>query len=248
VSDSTTCSVCGRTILKGEGTRTYLTPDGEARSVCDLCRARAEALHWVWAEVADQQRADPSLGRRRGSLVGWFRERGRRRAQPEQEAYSEQAPAAEASRPHANGSERRREVPPTRVPDPAARGAGVGRAAAREPGTRLERAVARFNQSPHARMVAGLTKTLGPPSVSVGVAAGSPTEVRVTVAWELSWYQWGVDLGEPAMGVYEINKGDELSEIDASARQWNAHAAGDGNLRLGRAAAPQQGQPAGTEG
>jgi hypothetical protein len=248
VSHSTSCSVCGRTILKGEGTRTYLTPDGEPRSVCDLCRSRAEALHWVPAEVADQQRADPSLRRRRGSLVGWFREHGRRRAHPERDADSKPAPAAETSGPHGNGSERRQDIPAASVPDPAARGAGVGRAAAREPGTRLERAVARFNQSPHAHMVAGLTKTLGPPSVSVGVAAGSPTEVRVTVAWELSWYQWGVDLGEPSMGVYEINKGHELSEIDAPARQWNAHAAGDGNLRLGSATAPQQGQPAGTEG
>jgi hypothetical protein len=249
VSDSTSCSVCGRTILKGEGTRTYMTPEAEARNVCDLCRGRAEALHWVWAEVADQQRADPSLRRRRGSLVGWFREhgRGRRRAQPAQEADSK-APAAETSGPHGNGSERRQDIQAANGPDPAARGAGVGRAAAREPGTRLERAVARFNESPHAHMVAGLTKTLGPPSVSVGVAAGSPTEVRVTVAWELSWYQWGVDLGEPSMGVYEINKGHELSEIDAPARQWNAHAAEDGNLRLGTVPAPQQGQPAGTEG
>ena len=37
---------------------------------------------------------------------------------------------------------------------------------------------------------------LGEPQVSVGAAAGSPSEVRVTVAWELTWYQWGVDLGD----------------------------------------------------
>jgi hypothetical protein len=114
--------------------------------------------------------------------------------------------------------------------------------------TPFERAVARFNASEAGRAVAGLTRTLGRPRASVGASAGSPDEVRVTVAWELSWYQWGVDLGEPSMGVYEINKGHELSEIDAPARQWNAHAAGDGNLRLGSATAPQQGQPAGTEG
>ena len=47
-------------------------------------------------------------------------------------------------------------------------------------------------------MVAGLTRTLGDPKVSIGAAAGSSSEVRVTVAWELSWYQWGVDLeGDP---------------------------------------------------
>src|SRR5262249_25644109 len=78
---------------------------------------------------------------------------------------------------------------------PAAPGANVGRAKPEkpreEPGTRLERAVSRFNASDVARTVAGLMRSLGQPSVSVGAAAGSPSEVRITVAWELSWYQWG---------------------------------------------------------
>ncbi len=48
--------------------------------------------------------------------------------------------------------------------------------------------------------------------------------VRVTVAWELTWYQWGVDLGDELRPVYELKKGFEVSEIDAAARQWNASA------------------------
>ena len=231
--------MCGRTILKGERTRTYLTPEGESRTVCELCRSRAEALHWVWAEVANEHRPAPER-RRRGSLVGWLRGIGARRA----ESASEPAggPPAAVKEDGSNGDVQERSVDT----DPAARGARVGRAGT-EPGTRLERAVARFNESEHARTVAGLTKTLGPPLVSVGAAAGSPNEIRLTVAWELSWYQWGVDLGEPAMGVYEIDKGYEVSEIDAPARQWNAHTAEDGILRLGAETTPAEGEPAGTE-
>jgi hypothetical protein len=112
----------------------------------------------------------------------------------------------------------------------------------------MERAVSRFNESEHARTVAGLTRTLGAPLVSVGAAAGSPNEIRLTVAWELSWYQWGVDLSEPQRAVYEIDKGYEISEIDAPAQQWNAHAAGGGTVRLGKVPAQPEGEPASTEG
>jgi hypothetical protein len=244
VTNAASCSVCGRTILKGERTRTYLTIEGEPRTVCDLCRSRAEALHWVWAEVANQQPQDLRR-RRRGSLVGWLRERAKKLAPSEPQAGNGTEAAPQ------NGSDGKRagpEPPRQRVPDPAARGAGVGRSGTgAESGSRHERAVARFNESSHARTVAGLTKTLGPPLVSIGAAAGSPNEIRLTVAWELSWYQWGVDLGEPSRAVYEIDKGHEISEIDASAQQWNAHTAEGGSLRLGRAQPQAEGHPAGTE-
>ncbi len=92
------------------------------------------------------------------------------------------------------------------------------------PTSRFERAISRFNSSEAGRTVAGLTRTLGAPSVSVGGSAGAEDEVRVTVAWELTWYQWGVDLGDELRPVYELSKGFEVEEIDAAARQWNASA------------------------
>jgi hypothetical protein len=98
---------------------------------------------------------------------------------------------------------------------------------------RFERAVARFNASEAARTVAGLTRTLGPPRVSIGAAAGSPSQVRVTVAWELGWYQWCVDLGDELRPVFQLGKGDEIDQLDGSARQWNASAGADGRLALG---------------
>lgn len=127
--------------------------------------------------------------------------------------------------------------------DPAARGARTDRAPTVEesPQSRFEQAVSRFNQSESARTVAGLMRTLGEPWVSVGAAAGSPTEVRVTVAWELTWYQWGVDLGDQLRAVYPIDTGTEMQQLDQAARQWNATAALGGQLRLGAPAKPDRG-------
>lgn len=121
--------------------------------------------------------------------------------------------------------------------DPAAAGATVGRIPPPEsddpPLGRLERAVGRFEGSDAARTVAGLSRTLGRPWVSIGAAAGSPDEVRVTVAWELCWYQWGIDLGDEMRAVYEIDRGDLVEQLDGSARQWNATANPEGRLMLG---------------
>ena len=98
--------------------------------------------------------------------------------------------------------------------------------------TPFQRAVVRFNASDAGRSVTRLTRTLGIPSVSVGAAAGAPDQVRVTVAWELSWYQWGVDIGDETRPVFELAKGGEVGQLDAAARQWNAEVGADGKLRL----------------
>jgi len=114
---------------------------------------------------------------------------------------------------------------PKALPDPAGRGMRPRRLQPDlSPTTRFERAISRFNAGEAGRTVAGLTRTLGAPSVSVGDLAGTDDVVRVTVAWELTWYQWGVDLGDELRPVFELNKGYEVDEIDAAARQWNASA------------------------
>ena len=102
----------------------------------------------------------------------------------------------------------------------------MGRIAGRV-GSPFEQAVVRFNRSDAARTVAGLMRTLGEPLVSIGAAAGSPDEARITVAWELCWYQWAV-----AEAVTELDKGEEIEQLDGSARQWNATVGADGRLAL----------------
>jgi hypothetical protein len=87
---------------------------------------------------------------------------------------------------------------------------------------RFELAVTRFNASEAARTVAGLTRTLGEPRVSIGAAAGSAESARITVAWDLTWYQWAVASGEGEAPVAELARGTELEQLDPAARQWNA--------------------------
>jgi hypothetical protein len=111
------------------------------------------------------------------------------------------------------------------------------------PGGRFERAAARFNASEAGHTARGLVRTLGTPRVSLGCAAGAAEQVRVTVAWELAWYQWAVDLDEEAEPVYELAKGREISELDPAARQWNASALAGGTIVMG-AARPPAGEPA----
>jgi hypothetical protein len=103
--------------------------------------------------------------------------------------------------------------------------------------TPFERAAMRFNASEAGRTVAGLVRALGTPSVSVGASAGKPNQVRVTVAWELSWYQWGVDVGADPRPVVEVAKGSEIDQLDSAARQWNASVREGGRIVL---VAPQR--------
>ena len=119
--------------------------------------------------------------------------------------------------------------------DPAAPGANVGRFGPRGPVAEdpLVEAIARFNASEAARTVAGLIRSLGAPWVSVGAVAGSPSEVRITVAWDLCWYQWGVDLADDSRPLFQIDTGSEVEQLDGSARQWNAGCSDRGAVALG---------------
>ena len=231
MSPEETCAVCGRTILAGEQTRAYVSQGGR-RDVCELCVPRAERLGWE-REREGMPAALP-VPEKRG-LFGGLRRR------PQREAVEpERVPQEEAT---VDENEEHVEPEPTPVPasprraDPAAPGRRPQRL---DPEPTLlspfERAVARFNASEASRTVAGLVRTLGAPWVSVGASAGAPKEIRITVAWELSWYQWGVDLGDELRPVFPIDKGLEMDQLDTAARLWNASAAAGGRIVLVAAA------------
>jgi hypothetical protein len=103
------------------------------------------------------------------------------------------------------------------------------------PERRLRRALERFNESEHRRTVAGLTRSLGSPRVAAVMAPGSPDEVRLTVAWDLSWYQWKVRLADQRATVHSLAQGDEIEELADADRSWNATVGRDGRLQLGLA-------------
>jgi hypothetical protein len=83
-----------------------------------------------------------------------------------------------------------------------------------------------FNASPEARKVAGLARSLGQPLVSVHERDGAEL---ITVAWELTWYQWEVFGAE----VREVARGKEIAELADADREWNAELDERGSLRLG---------------
>ncbi len=87
---------------------------------------------------------------------------------------------------------------------------------------KVERAIDLFNGSDHQRTIAGLARTLGTPYVAVRPDGEQQSQVSLVVAWELSWYRYRVDLGDEGDPVMMLEKGDELDQIDADLRDWNA--------------------------
>jgi hypothetical protein len=86
-----------------------------------------------------------------------------------------------------------------------------------------------FNASSYRRTVGGITKSLGDPTASIVALSGSAGEMAVTVAWDISWYQYRItpESGQP---VRLERRGHELEELDASFTAWNAHVEEDGRL------------------
>jgi hypothetical protein len=86
-----------------------------------------------------------------------------------------------------------------------------------------------FNASPYRRTVGGIAKSLGRPNVSVVPLSGVNTEVVVTVAWDISWYQYRV-LFDSAQPVRLAERGHEPAELETSFRTWNARVDQDGRV------------------
>jgi hypothetical protein len=97
---------------------------------------------------------------------------------------------------------------------------------------KIERALDLFNASEHPRTVAGISRSLGSPRVSAATSDSSTAEVLLTIAWELSWYQFSVDLSDTNEPVRVRGRGDELDELPAEVQRWNAHAQADGSVSL----------------
>jgi hypothetical protein len=86
-----------------------------------------------------------------------------------------------------------------------------------------------FNASQYRRTVGGIGKSLGTPQVSVVVLSGVNSEVVITVAWEISWYQYRVS-PESDNPVRLEGRGHDPSELESSFMSWNAHMEDDGRL------------------
>ena len=208
------CSVCGRTILRGERVIAYETPDGDEHGVCALCRERAEAAGWIRADLVAAGGRATTPRRRRGFKL---HERLRGYAEKARPPRAETAPAAEPAaeaRPEPVARPR-----PTHEPEPDT------------PERRIHRAIERFNHSDQVRVVAGLMRSLGEPTAAVEDVSARPARAAVTIAWELSWYRWDVAPDGGADAVREVAKGGELAELDGGEPEWNASVDGEGRVQ-----------------
>jgi len=98
-----------------------------------------------------------------------------------------------------------------------------------EPELAMVEAADLFNSSQYRRTVGGIAKSLGQPRVSIVPLSGVKSELVVTIAWDISWYQYRVSL-ESAQPVRLAERGHDPAELESSFGQWNAHLEDDGRL------------------
>jgi hypothetical protein len=242
VHDVVSCDVCGRTILKGEHTEAYLAPGGQRYEVCDLCAPRAQDHGWIRESAAGDLPTPPRSEPRRGVFGRLRRRRPPEPPPPPEPQHEAELAEHEATWGVENGAEPAEyeeppapATPPPPAPRPRSRPKDPRhvRAVPSTPEGRMERAVDLFNGSDHQRTIAGLARTLGMPFVAVSPDADQASQVSLVVAWELSWYRYRVDLGDEGDPVMMLEKGDEIDQIDASLREWNATLDANGRVLSG---------------
>ena len=86
-----------------------------------------------------------------------------------------------------------------------------------------------FNDSAYRRTIAGIAKSLGDARVSLLSLSGVNPEVVITVAWDISWYQYRVSPDSP-QHVRLAERGYELDDLDPRFTTWNGHLGGDGGV------------------
>jgi hypothetical protein len=98
-----------------------------------------------------------------------------------------------------------------------------------EPELAMVEAAELFNESAFRRTVAGIAKSLGAPKASILPLSGVNSEVVVTVAWDISWYQYRItpDSGQP---VRLAERGHEPADLEPLFTSWNAQLSADGRI------------------
>ncbi len=228
------CAICERRLLSGERSDTFLH-SGSREVVCELCVPRAVEMGWI-REGSDAAPARGRIGwnRREGSRSLASRLLGRRpKEEPgllvpeEAEQLLEQPMAEDAVDP----------FEPVHAPEPPAQSAsefalpqspspyradrGV-HAIPTNADMKGVRAIEIFNLSIQPRTIAGLSKTLGAPLVSVLPSESEGSIVSIVIAWELSWYRYEIDLANEEVGPRLIAQGPELADLSEQERHPNA--------------------------
>ena len=98
-----------------------------------------------------------------------------------------------------------------------------------EPELAMVEAADLYNSSQFRRTVGGIAKSLGEPRASIVPLSGVNRELVITIAWDISWYQYRVSF-DAAQPVRLAERGLELEELETSFREWNAHVEPDGRV------------------
>jgi len=86
-----------------------------------------------------------------------------------------------------------------------------------------------FNESDFRRTIAGIAKSLGEPKASSVPLSGTSSEVVLTVAWDISWYQYRVS-PDSAQPVRLAERGHDPRELESMFTSWNAKLTRDGRI------------------
>ena len=98
-----------------------------------------------------------------------------------------------------------------------------------EPELAMVEAADLFNESAFRRTIAGIAKSLGEPKASIVPLSGTSSEVVLTVAWDISWYQYRVS-PESAQPVRLAERGHDPGELEPMFTSWNAKLTRDGRI------------------
>jgi hypothetical protein len=78
-----------------------------------------------------------------------------------------------------------------------------------------------FNASLFRRTVQGVARALGAPLVSIVPLSGVNSELVLTFAWEITWYQYRV-MPEAVQPLRLADRGADITEIEPAFTSWNA--------------------------
>lgn len=78
-----------------------------------------------------------------------------------------------------------------------------------------------FNASLFRRTIQGVARALGAPLVSIVPLSGVNSELVLTFAWEITWYQYRV-LPEASQPIRLADRGSDIVEVEAAFTNWNA--------------------------
>jgi hypothetical protein len=86
-----------------------------------------------------------------------------------------------------------------------------------------------FNASDYRRTIGGVAKSLGEPQASILQLSGVNQELVITIAWDITWYQYRVSR-ESLQPVKLEARGHEFGDVEGKFRHWNAKVQPDGRL------------------